>query len=111
ALASLQAANRLHALRDDSRARLRNLNRGGKACLESEDFGAAETWFLEALEHSVSDSQAMRGAAQAAAGLGQHRNAARLWRELFHTGVEVPRIQAHFACELGRSLLAAGSAA
>lgn len=106
ALSSLESANSLHGQRDDLRARTRNLIRGGQACIDASEYGTAEAWFQAALELSLGNSHAMRGAAQAAAGLGQHKEAARLWRELFDAGVEAPRVQAHFACELGRALLA-----
>ncbi len=109
ALASLESANSLHGLRNDIRARTHNLIRGGQACLDDEQFGTAEAWFQAALELSLGNSHAMRGAAQAAAGLGQHEEAASLWRELFDAGVEAPSVQAHFACELGRALLAGGN--
>ncbi len=109
ALSSLESANSLHGLRKDLRARARNLIRGGQACIEAKKFGTAEAWFQAALEISLGNSQAMRGAAQAATGLGQYKEAARLWRELFEAGVEAPSVQAHFACELGRALLAEGN--
>jgi tetratricopeptide (TPR) repeat protein len=109
ALASLEAANSLHGQRNDFRSRTRNLIRGGQACLEAKQYDTAEAWFQAALELSLGNSLAMRGAAQAATGLGQHQEAARLWRELFDAGVEAPRVQAHFACELGRALLANGN--
>ena len=109
ALSSLESANSLHGLRKDIRARTRNLIRGGQACLDDGQFDTAEAWFQAGLELSLGNSHAMRGAAQAAAGLGQHAEAARLWRELFDAGVEAPSVQAHFACELGRELLADGN--
>lgn len=105
ALTSFEVANRIYEQRQDLRGRTRNLIRGGQACLQGDNFSIAERWFRAALELSVGDADAMRGAAQAATGLGRHTDAARLWRELFDSGVEAPAMQASYACELGRSLL------
>jgi len=109
ALASLEWACSLHRMRGDERAQLRCLVRGGNGCLATDRHETAEAWFLAALDLDHSHGPAMRGAARAAAGLGHHDDASRLWRELFDVGIEAPAIQAYFACELGRSLLEAGT--
>ncbi len=109
ALASLEWACSLHRMRNDERAQLRCLIRGGNGCLATDQFETAEAWFLAALDIAHSHGPAMRGAARAAACLGHHDDASRLWRELFDAGIESPAIQAYFACELGRSLLEAGT--
>tara|TARA_R110002096_G_scaffold350395_2_gene543503 strand:+ start:78844 stop:86601 length:7758 start_codon:yes stop_codon:yes gene_type:complete len=109
ALSSLEWACSLHRMRKDERGHLRCLIRGGHGCLLTNRHETAEAWFLAALDIEPSHGPAMRGAARAAAGLGHHDDASRLWRELFDAGIEAPAIQAYFACELGRSLLEAGT--
>ncbi len=107
ALTSLETANALRRLQGDDHTELRNLIRGGEGALACQRYDTAEAWFRNALSIAHGDSLAMQGAARAAAGQEHHQDAARLWRELLDAGAGTEAMQAHFACELGRSLLAA----
>lgn len=108
ALANWEFANSLHKRRNNNRARVLNLVRGGLACQEAQELDMAEAWFLAALEIKPTNSAAMRGAASAAQDQGNHEEAVELWRKLVDADIESPYIQGYYAGQLAQSLYKSG---
>ncbi len=108
ALSHWEIANSLHKLKNNARAQVLNLIRGGQACLDAKDYETAEAWFLAALDLKPNHSNAITGAAIAATKQDHFEEAASFWKLLVQSDTEPPLLQAYYACELGRSLLAQG---